>query len=329
MFILVFMLSSVDAVTLTGSSEYAVPGTEFTLTCNVPEEANFVQFYRRPDVTTTVGSIQVAGDQCYNTKASPPVPCTPDVCSCVTSGGLGTVFRWIIQPQTGDHGSVWYCTRTNLNLPNQRLDSANYTLMVAEQVTSITLQNPPPPTPEHHTIVLSCVTSPCRPAASVLWSVGGVNFTSSSTSSVSPASLSYVTVSRLTLTLTRAMNGQSVVCSAYNTVGSIISDTQQTTLDVQHGPTTSVSLSTPGDTFTGNEGDTLPDITCTADCRPGCTFVWTRPDNTNFTVSPVLSLGQLDRSEQGTYVCTARNDIGESNKTYSLYVRCKYSLLIN
>ncbi|XP_033759276.1 uncharacterized protein LOC117341515 [Pecten maximus] len=131
--LLLTVSSSSDAVTLTGSSEYAVPGTEFTLTCDVPEEANFVQFYRRPDVTTTVGSIQVGGDQCYNTNTSPAVPCTPDVCSCVTSGGLGTMFRWIIQPQTGYHGSVWYCRRTNLNLPNgdQTLDSEDYTLNVA------------------------------------------------------------------------------------------------------------------------------------------------------------------------------------------------------
>ncbi|XP_069119317.1 uncharacterized protein [Argopecten irradians] len=124
-FFLVLFLTAprkTDAVTLMGSSEYAIPGTEFTLTCDVPEEATLVQFYRRPDVVIPVGSIQVAGGQCYNTKASPAVPCTADVCSCVTSGGnLGTVFRWIIQPQTGDQGSVWFCRRTNLNLPNQQL----------------------------------------------------------------------------------------------------------------------------------------------------------------------------------------------------------------
>ncbi|XP_033758295.1 uncharacterized protein LOC117340640 [Pecten maximus] len=137
--LLLAVSSPSDAVTLSGSSEYAVPGTEFTLTCDVPEEANIVLFYHRPDVTTSEGSIQVGGDQCYNIKVSPAVPCTPDVCSCVTSGGLGTVFRWIIQPQTGDHGSVWFCKRANLNLPNgnQTLDSDDYTLNVADYCLQI------------------------------------------------------------------------------------------------------------------------------------------------------------------------------------------------
>ncbi|XP_033758626.1 hemicentin-1-like isoform X1 [Pecten maximus] len=88
-----------------------------------------------------------------------------------------------------------------------------------------------------------------------------------------------------------------------------------TSVTVQYGPGTSIILSPPDTIYTRTEGDPLPDITCTADCRPGCTFVWTRPDNTNFTVSPVLSLGQLDRSEHGTYRCTARNAVGESIST--------------
>ncbi|XP_033758257.1 titin-like [Pecten maximus] len=87
------------------------------------------------------------------------------------------------------------------------------------------------------------------------------------------------------------------------------------------GPGSSLILSPQETKYTRIKGDTLPDITCTADCRPGCTFVWTRPDNTNFTVSPVLSLGQLDRSEHGTYRCTASNAAGESTKVISVIVK--------
>ncbi|XP_033758283.1 hemicentin-1-like [Pecten maximus] len=87
------------------------------------------------------------------------------------------------------------------------------------------------------------------------------------------------------------------------------------------GPGTFITLSPSDTTYTRTEGDTLPDITCTADCIPGCTFVWTQADNTNFTVSPVLSLGQLDRSEHGTYRCTARNVVGESTLTVSVTVQ--------
>ncbi|XP_069109389.1 roundabout homolog 1-like [Argopecten irradians] len=91
---------------------------------------------------------------------------------------------------------------------------------------------------------------------------------------------------------------------------------------VQYGPGTSIAFISTNLIHTRTEGDTLPDITCTADCRPDCTFVWTRPDNTNFSVSPVLSLGQLDRSEHGTYRCTARNEVGES--TISIIITVMY-----
>ncbi|XP_033758687.1 uncharacterized protein LOC117341002 [Pecten maximus] len=72
--LLLTVSSSSDAVTLTGSSEYAVPGDEFTLTCDVPEEATVVQFYRRSDATSPVGGIQVGGDQCYNVMVIPGRP---------------------------------------------------------------------------------------------------------------------------------------------------------------------------------------------------------------------------------------------------------------
>ncbi|XP_033758556.1 uncharacterized protein LOC117340884 isoform X3 [Pecten maximus] len=202
----VLALADAVSVTMSGSSEYAVPGTDFTLSCNVSERAFVVSFFRLPYVTTAVGVIQVGIDQCYTTI--PYGPCIPDVCSCVSSGRLGTLFRWVIQPQTGDHGSAWFCRAT---LPYQKLDSVDYRLKIAA------------------------------------------------------------------------------------------------------GPGKSMSLSPPTTSYTMTEGSTLPDITCTADCRPGCTFVWTRQDNITFTLSPVLSLGHLDISEQGTYTCSARNDQGESS----------------
>ncbi|XP_033758688.1 peroxidasin homolog, partial [Pecten maximus] len=112
-------------------------------------------------------------------------------------------------------------------------------------------------------------------------------------------------------------------CTARNVVGEL---TIMTSVTVQYGPGTSISLSPPNTIYTRTEGDTLPDITCTADCGPGCTFVWTRPDNTNFTVSPVLSLGQLDRSEHGTYRCTARNVVGESTTIVHVDILRKYHI---
>ncbi|XP_069115881.1 uncharacterized protein [Argopecten irradians] len=226
--LLIATLSLTDAVTLNGSSEFAVTGSNFSLICDVPEEATLVQFYRRrPDLNyDIVGIIQVHDDQCLNANSA-PVPCASNVCSCVPSGDISTVFRWIIQPQMGDHGSVWFCSRTNLNIPNQILDSDDYTLKIAD------------------------------------------------------------------------------------------------------GPGNSISLFPPDITYTRTEGNTLLDITCTAVCRPDCTYVWTRPDNTTFTPSSVLSLGQLDRSEQGMYKCTARNVAGESFISINLTIKYRPYVVIS
>ncbi|XP_069115250.1 hemicentin-2-like isoform X2 [Argopecten irradians] len=294
------LVSLSDAVTLTGSSEYAVLGTEFTLTCDVPEEATLVTFYRRPDVTLPVGSIQVGrgGGQCYNRNGL----CTANVCSCVTSGGsLATVFRWIIQPQTGDQGSVWYCRHSNwFNpiLPEQRLYSDDYTLILADGPgTSLALSpaNTTYTRTEGDTLPDITCTADCRPDCTFVWTrPDNTNFTVSPVLSLGQ--------------LDRSEHG-TYICTARNDIGESIISTE---VALDYGPSASLALSPPDTTYTRTEGDTLPDITCTADCRPDCTFVWTRPDNTNFTVSPVLSLGQLDRSEQGSYRCTARNDAWET-----------------
>ncbi|XP_069119324.1 peroxidasin-like, partial [Argopecten irradians] len=143
----------------------------------------------------------------------------------------------------------------------------------------------------------------CRPGCTFVWTrPDNTNFTVSPVLSLGQ--------------LDRSEHGM-YRCTARNVVGE---SSIGNSVIVQYGPGTSLALSPPDTTYTRTEGDTLPDITCTADCRPDCTFVWTRPDNTNFTVSPVLSLGQLDRSEHGTYKCTARNIVGESSIGNSVIV---------
>ncbi|XP_021340239.1 hemicentin-1-like [Mizuhopecten yessoensis] len=307
--LLLTIVSTTDAVTLTGSSEYAVPGSDFTLTCDVPEESNAVTFYRRPDASTPVGSVQVGGSQCYNTNASPAVPCTPDVCSCVitSTGGRGTVFRWVTQPQTGDHGSVWFCKRTNLKLIDQILDSPDFTLNVADGPRTSLALSPSDTTytrTEGGTLPDITCTAECRPDCTFVWTKpDNTNFTASAVLSLGQ--------------LDRSEHG-TYICTAGNVVGT---SSITTSVNVQYGPGTSTGLSPSDTTYTRNEGDTLPDITCTADCRPGCTFAWTKPDNTKFTASAVLSLGQLDRSEHGTYRCTSWNVVGTSISTASVIVQ--------
>ncbi|XP_021368369.1 basement membrane-specific heparan sulfate proteoglycan core protein-like [Mizuhopecten yessoensis] len=345
LFLLLTSLSITAAVTLSGWSEYAVPGSEFTLTCDVPEEANDVTFYRRPDLSTTVGVIQVGGDQCYDVKATPPVLCTPDVCSCVTTstGGRGTVFRWVIQPRTGDHGSVWFCRRTNFNLYYTSQDSPDYTLNVAVMTDAVTLTGSSEYAVPGSDFTLTCdvpeeanaVTFYRRPNVSTpvgSIQVGGsqcyninvntpVLCTPDVCSCVTTSTGGRGTVFRWVIQTQTGDHGSVWFCERNNlTLPDQVLDSPDYTLKTANGPGSSATVSLPDTIYNRTEGDTFQDITCTADCRPGCTFVWTKPDNTNFTASAVLSLGQRDRSEHGTYRCTARNGVGESTTTINLAV---------
>ncbi|XP_033758554.1 uncharacterized protein LOC117340884 isoform X2 [Pecten maximus] len=290
----VLALADAVSVTMSGSSEYAVPGTDFTLSCNVSERAFVVSFFRLPYVTTAVGVIQVGIDQCYTTI--PYGPCIPDVCSCVSSGRLGTLFRWVIQPQTGDHGSAWFCRAT---LPYQKLDSVDYRLKIAAGPGKSMSLSPPTTSytmTEGSTLPDITCTADCRPGCTFVWTrQDNITFT------LSPVlSLGHLDISEQ----------GTYTCSARNDQGE---SSLSVHVVILAGPGKSMSLSPPTTSYTMTEGSTLPDITCTADCRPGCTFVWTRQDNITFTLSPVLSLGHLDISEQGTYTCSARNDQGESS----------------
>jgi len=83
-----------------------------------------------------------------------------------------------------------------------------------------------------------------------------------------------------------------------------------------------IKLTPSDEIYIRNEDEILADITCTADCRPDCSYVWMLPSNTNITAR-VLSLLALKRDEQGTYKCVARNVVGESVKAVRITVQCE------
>ncbi|XP_066269272.1 hemicentin-1-like [Branchiostoma lanceolatum] len=73
-------------------------------------------------------------------------------------------------------------------------------------------------------------------------------------------------------------------------------------------PTITSNLGGSGQTFhTTTEGQSLS-LECTAQAYPNATVVWTRPDGTTQEGS-VLDLGLVNRTEAGTYNCTASNII--------------------
>ena len=85
----------------------------------------------------------------------------------------------------------------------------------------------------------------------------------------------------------------------------------------------SATLSPPTTTCTVGEGDTIPSISCTASCRPQCTFMWTGPNVPDGTTNG-LYLQNINRNQKGTFNCTATNEVGSKmSSNVVVDVQCK------
>ncbi|XP_060553987.1 hemicentin-1-like [Ruditapes philippinarum] len=105
---------------------------------------------------------------------------------------------------------------------------------------------------------------------------------------------------------------------------------KKVTIYVRYGPyQSSTKISPSTQNYTKNEGQSLNDITCSADCYPDCTYTWrkTRHGQTT-TVSSisVLSVGELHRENAALYTCIAKNPekISSSTTTKQTLVNVRY-----
>ncbi|XP_052214438.1 carcinoembryonic antigen-related cell adhesion molecule 2-like isoform X2 [Dreissena polymorpha] len=97
----------------------------------------------------------------------------------------------------------------------------------------------------------------------------------------------------------------NITCSAKCVPECTFSWKRSSTVIINNGPDM-VTLSPNQLSFTNNEGQLMSDIRCSASCVPVCTYIWRKSD---ILVSDnnVLSLGSLNRGEDGSYACTATN----------------------
>ncbi|XP_021347469.1 nephrin-like, partial [Mizuhopecten yessoensis] len=326
--------SSTDAATLTGSSEYALSGIEFILTCTVPDEANSVQLYRRPDVTALLGSIQVAGGQCYNTATTTPVICSPDVCSCTaTLSNYGTVFQWVIQPQTKDHGSTWFCRRSNPRLPehDRVVESPDYTLKVAVPVSTVTmttagLYDPSVMITAGNNRNFLCSTSASRPVAKIAWFRGDKNITDQAGTAIDQDASNDMYTRQQSLTITGSVGDtdSGLKCEAVNIEGRIPISSQTSNIIIQWAPQTDPSLTRDPANETLTDG-----IYVTMTCRqvggkPLATLTWSgvcsfwntqidSRDNTTVTSSIQFS---LNKTYTGLVcICVSRHPVNSYQKS--------------
>ncbi|XP_063442431.1 carcinoembryonic antigen-related cell adhesion molecule 1-like [Mytilus trossulus] len=70
-----------------------------------------------------------------------------------------------------------------------------------------------------------------------------------------------------------------------------------------------VILSPNRTSFTFDEGDDVPDVTCEADCQPDCCLMWITPTG-QVKSNGILRLPKINRTQAGIYLCNASNDVG-------------------
>ncbi|XP_048241017.1 protein turtle homolog B-like [Haliotis rufescens] len=100
-------------------------------------------------------------------------------------------------------------------------------------------------------------------------------------------------------------------CRARESQGLESECSQWYNMEPQYGPY-QISLTPSASSYTVTEHQALPSITCSALCRPGCSYRWLH-NGTSFSSGATLSLGQADRSKTGSYRCQPSNTHGSSD----------------
>ncbi|VDI00565.1 Hypothetical predicted protein, partial [Mytilus galloprovincialis] len=122
--------------------------------------------------------------------------------------------------------------------------------------------------------------------------------------------------SNLLINSLQRTNDGKYTCRASNNFGFKMSNI---TVTINYNPGNSIFFSPSSTSYVKLEGDTLEDITCSANCKPSCTFEWTYPDGTQYLGS-TLRIGRLHRTHAGVYKCKGYNLVGYSEKTITVAV---------
>ncbi|XP_071094639.1 protein turtle homolog B-like [Haliotis cracherodii] len=175
-------------------------------------------------------------------------------------------------------------------------------------------------------VVLGKPTTPGRPVSTTPVYNQQVTLTCNSTSTTVPAD------HNLTLTYTWQRNNTDITvtspgspyiftvssrdshsyrCRAIESQGLESEWSQGYNMEPQYGPYL-ISLTPSTSSYTVTEHQALPSITCSALCRPGCTYRWLH-NGTGFSSGATLSLGQADRSKTGSYRCQPSNTHGSGD----------------
>ena len=163
--------------------------------------------------------------------------------------------------------------------------------------------------------VLTCESRGGNPAPVLTWFLDNVQVESEQRNeSVSGDAKQWTAVSTLVHKFTKSDNDKTVKCSVFHEA--LTSKVREATLilDIQYPP--SVKLERIADrTIEVEDGLDPYRLRCLADGNPKPDIVWRKLGQTSiFSLGEFLKFDPVKKSDSGTYICLARNDIGASDE---------------
>ncbi|XP_078332848.1 contactin-6-like [Crassostrea virginica] len=281
------LVTSVDGqhfFNLTGSTEFAVLGKDFTWTCKtfIPpgQDVSAVLFFRNNRKSGFVGFIN---ESCAIDK---PVPSYTYNC---TSESTYTLTIPAEKMTSDEEGSLWQCQ----HVADGRFKSNNVTLNIGVSVYNVSLfpsDNPLIIREGTHLVIECVVNGNATPTPTITWYLGSTDITNTAGNDTS-----YINI-----TGRREDNMKTIQCRATNTKEP---NNASTTLIVEYPP--SVLALTQREIVEGR------DLSVTCQATPGnpssTTFFWTK-DSEYKQKGARLYIPNIQRSGSGTYRCTVENN---------------------
>ncbi|VDI14607.1 Hypothetical predicted protein, partial [Mytilus galloprovincialis] len=215
------------------------------------------------------------------------------------------------------HQKSIVCQATSAALDNPRKTTVHIYLNL-KSLTPIFNKNQVS-TEETAPLTVSCTSYGSRPAATLTWTIGGNDVTSSSTTSppVRESNDTNTVTSTLTYSVNRTHNKQNIICIASNSIGSV---SVSKTLDVKYAP--DITVTSP--IYTQSDVNRI--VTCNPSGNPNSYTYhkWQHKSKygeiiREFEGNNTLKLPDAEMliryQDSGEYVCTASNGIkGRDNR---------------
>ncbi|XP_052803567.1 hemicentin-2-like isoform X2 [Mya arenaria] len=280
------------ALFLISDKQYAHLQGEITLTCNTSDNVSSIEF-RRDDKYVgkcVISSCETSATKFIVNKNTEPV-------------GYNIFTVTVKGFEVNDDG-FYKC------IDKESSQESGIQITHTVDITSVTLtpKKDPISVIENVPELFRCVTSTCRPAASVTWILGSTQLTSGIESITSQD----VTTSTLNYTSQKKHQDMQIHCQGSNG-GQLRKSDDRPRLNVLYGPRQLVCRFGGSSLLSAvavREGQEFS-LNCSSDGNPPPSFSWTHPGD---GPSSSLFIGSINRTHAGIFRIIARNNLIPSNQ---------------